>query len=143
MSKIVCQKCLQRPAVVLRIVDGAPMTLCEACAREHAPICDFCSNERPTWIYPATDITPLELEERELGALAEMSGGWIACDACHDLIRHDRWDNLADRSVQTMRAISMLPRTLRPAARRVMRAKIEVLHELFRVHRTGSARPWG
>jgi len=59
-------------------------------------ICDFCSSKDVLWSYECPDFeTPLPNEEPWVS-----TGGWAACQTCHDFIEADDWSGLIAHAVR-------------------------------------------
>ena len=93
--------------------------------------CDFCT-EYPSWSYPTRDF-PMYV----LGIpVANSTGGFAACDTCHDMIESERWDDLLNRSIDTSR----IPNKDR--IRRQLAETVGAMHKQFRDNRLGPAEVW-
>jgi len=113
--------------------EGAPFLthrgfFCEHCKDAAPKVCDFCchSTRPPAWCYPGEDFDVV-------GGLSHSSGGWLACDLCHDLIEARQFVRLCDISLKSFMK-------KHPVARRdkaVIRAEIARMHNDFRAHRAG------
>ena len=85
-------------------------------------ICDFCSAPKPARRYSCR---PFKMTGPKLRSV----GGWAACNACAELIDADRWEDLADRSVDSF--LKKYPVIARERALR----EIQELHQQFRDNR--------
>lgn len=65
-------------------------------------ICDFCSSkEKPQHTFECQSFT-VEASGTFLGIpISESQGHWLACPTCTQLVRDERWDELARRSTET------------------------------------------
>lgn len=84
-------------------------------------VCDFCTSRFPRWTYPAESFLIDTIGSTEHVS----SGGWAACQQCHDDIEADAWDTIiarwaAGRLVSAQR-----------------RAIVRRLHQSFAAHRRG------
>jgi hypothetical protein len=102
-------------------------------------VCDFCGLADPGYSYPARDFVMATLVTSKGPVDHHQSeGDWLACAACADLIEHDDYEGLTERSVERMYE--------KPITKAVFPNKLEVammvgaLHENFRAARTGAAR---
>lgn len=81
------------PLLGIRI-DGKDESVCQSCADKRiaaVPICDFCLDADPRWLYQGNGITMSHAEEQPDGSYIfradiEMGDEWAACDACVVLI---------------------------------------------------------
>lgn len=60
----------------------------------NAPICDFCSAPRPVVQFIAEDFESIR-------GVAMSQGNWYACAPCKQLVENYRWDELADRCLDS------------------------------------------
>jgi|ERR1019366_252945 hypothetical protein len=63
--------------------------------------CDFCSVPSIAKDYACESFTAFDAEGAGKRLVATSNGKWAACQACADLIDHDRWEKLAQRSYDT------------------------------------------
>ena len=89
-------------------------------------ICDFCSSEKPAFVYPADTFT-------DEGATS--LGGWTACQECASFIEAGEWDRLARQGLKTPTAKTALALGL--MTQQSMLDRIALLHRKFRSHRSG------
>jgi|SRR5262245_12559577 len=66
---------------------------------DQAAICDFCSSPAVTWSYDVDDFHIVDRPEVHEGWGS--TGGWAACDTCHDLIEAGDPEAVAMNSMQT------------------------------------------
>jgi len=85
-------------------------------------VCDFCSSEKWERVYPCQDFDIA-------GLPATSVGSWCACDACAELIDAEKWDELAERSINSF------PYQVSQAERPVLVAFIKETHKQFRDRR--------
>lgn len=104
-----------------------------------APMCDFCSGPRPTWIYPCRQFG--------LGVVAIGPGqpdstlvhdfnddGWGACDACAADVEAGRWAAIVARSVANSDAET-------PERKALLTDLIATAHQQFQANRYGTRTP--
>lgn len=98
-------------------------------------VCDFCSTPGASHFYDVPDFGVTQ----HPGSYASTrnTGGWMACDICHDLVQRDRRKDLVERAIATM------------AFPKFSRRAIEELYEKFwrgmeeRAYAAGSAAALG
>ncbi len=99
---------------------------------DEQPICDLCSEPAVRWSYPARDFIETGVISPSRVLLIGSSGGWAACDECHQLIEADDRAALLKRSVENFVAFyGVRPPTLADDIRRI--------HEQFFANRRGPA----
>lgn len=95
--------------------------------------CDFCKSNKPKWIYPTDTFTqvmlPGELIEKEY----EMTGSWLACRTCHNIIERKTPRELIEHSLKSY-GIYKGSKVYKKAFER-----IDALHAEFFFYRKGPA----
>ena len=85
--------------------------------------CDFCSSSEIVKDYPCVSFTAIKIP----AVTATSEGKWVAYAVCADLVDHDKWEELAVRSLQTSGYWDW------PAEKRALLLDfIRVLHRQFR-----------
>lgn len=93
-------------------------------------ICDFCSQDNPTWEYTAKDFRTIDTSV----LIGTSHGSWAACDICHKLIEESKFDELANRSAKLLhRDTPFIPYD-------ICLTHIRALHNKFKENRTGVAK---
>lgn len=87
--------------------------------------CDFCSDPKPSWVFPARSFTTA-------GGNTSL-GDWMACDICAGLIRAGEWPMLAQWSLRAP-LLAQFAQVLGEAAAVEHAA---ALHRAFNANRTG------
>ena len=78
-----------------------PVPVMEPAEEDVILVCDFCLDPHPIWNFGCRDfvdhqsVTPDPAQD-----IGVALGDWAACTKCKELIVADRWDALADRSIQ-------------------------------------------
>jgi len=67
--------------------------------REAGKVCDFCSATSVAKIYDAAPIAFVFAFAPPVVQVCDTK--WTACGICAELIEHDRWTDLTDRSMET------------------------------------------
>src|SRR6266571_638696 len=126
----ICPRCGLRPADQMTL-DGL---CCIACRDKQAIICDFCSATDPCWDYPTQSFATGDVLEVGDARYPTMStGGWAACQTCHDYIEALNYSSLLQRSVHTfLQKYGPLPDN---HAMVLLRNELHQLHQQFRRHR--------
>src|SRR2546426_5338280 len=96
-------------------------------------ICDFCSNAKVVWRYPARTFVAYIVEN----VAGESVGDWAACEECHRLIEAGDGAGLAERSLEAL--IQKQPEIA--AVRGALAEQMAALHVMFFENRTGEALP--
>ena len=96
-------------------------------------ICDFCSEPKVAWRYPAQSFLAYVVA----GVVGQSVGDWAACRICHGLIEAGDRDGLLDRSLRTL--LDKNP-DMRPAETE-LREQIAHFHQMFFVNLAGTALP--
>jgi hypothetical protein len=108
-----------------------------------APVCDFCGEPGPAWIYPARafEVVVAVFDENDLNMDDSIrhafDGEWSACPTCAELLERD------DRSGLLRHAASF--QTFEPGeAMQHARALglLAEIHRQFLLHRNGPRRPY-
>lgn len=108
------------------VTDHQPDPIVGVATDDIIGVCDFCGAKRPRWTYPCQSFQALELPNNTgMGMIAD----WAACHICYELIEHDQWDLLANRSADNA------PFDMWAATQLAVR----ILHQQFKAHRTGPA----
>lgn len=87
------------------------------------PVCDFCSSPAIAKTYACQSFEAIKTPQ----FVATSEGNWAACQVCADLIDHNCWDALMERSLETS-GFSHVAGT----EREVMLEFIRALHKRFR-----------
>ena len=93
-------------------------------------VCDFCYAPGPRWEYPCQDYA-FALVVGDAVSIGESTGGWLACNPCHELIEAGRHGDLAMRSATSKDAP--------PDAVKNFNLALQLQEKGFRAHRTGEA----
>ncbi len=96
-------------------------------------ICDFCSEPKVTWRYPARSFDAYIFA----GIVGESVGDWAACPICHSLIESGNYAELAERSLRTL--LEKQPEMR--GAEAELRIQIQGFQAKFARHRAGAALP--
>jgi hypothetical protein len=108
-----------------------------------APMCDFCpvAGRAAVWYYPCDSfVTTIEFISNEAVTSrdCDSTAGWMACDACHEMIEASQWDELLDRFVASS-TLPDAPDDVQQTFRDGLRPVIETRWQGFREFRTGDA----
>jgi hypothetical protein len=108
------------------------------------PLCDFCGQPGPVWLYPAHEFSIVVGVRSERGVEEEIEqsfdGQWTACAPCADLI--ERGDRAA-RVALTAYAVSLQTFEGNDAAHiEQMIGMLAEIHRQFLLHRNGPRRPY-
>lgn len=100
--------------------------------------CDFCNSRDVRWRYEADSFSlrtvMIHRDGKDFTFPWNSLGPWAACSTCSTFIENDQWDELADHSVDTNPAISILETEF--VRSEVKKAVLE-LHRVFRGKRHG------
>lgn len=91
------------------------------------PVCDFCSNKLPIWLYPTRDF------EVPRDSTAGSEGAWLACDSCHAAIEANDQDALAAHAL----AVPIVKKIVRSAGADRVLQRLRELYAKFHAQRTG------
>ena len=92
--------------------------------------CDFCNAPHPEWFYPASRFA---MEHLGWGS----RGGWVACDACSQLIESGEDHKLARRALLHSPDLAIVAAGLSRQERRYLEDEVMQTHRRFRRHRSG------
>jgi hypothetical protein len=119
---------------------------CPVCGRaaadplHHAkPCCDFCTDGRIAWRYPARPVTAaLGPPGRgpDLQTAVRFNDAWLACQPCHELIDRGERHGLARRAATTF-AAERPGRALEPHELEGVLRQMASVHALFFANRRG------
>jgi hypothetical protein len=87
-------------------------------------VCDFCATPKPTRKYLCAPFVMMTL----LGVEHFSDNAWAACETCGEMVDADQWEDLAQRSVDTM---PDLPRLLLSEKQEYLEM-LRVVHQKFR-----------
>jgi hypothetical protein len=96
-------------------------------------LCDFCSDPRVAWRYPAQSFLAYVIA----GVAGQSVGDWAACRTCHALIQAGDRSGLSERSVRTL--LEKHPEML--SAEAELRDEIADFHRMFFANQAGAALP--
>jgi hypothetical protein len=119
-----------------------PTTIITVTADDRAePLCDFCNEPRPVWLYPAHEFTIVvgALDENGVAESVDQQfdGQWAACSPCAE------WIERGERAALLAYAVSF--RTFEGADAEHVEQMIGMLaeiHRQFLLHRNGPRRPY-
>lgn len=89
--------------------------------------CDFCTDPRPTWAYPAKPFGLSWSTDGKETPMIKMTGSWSSCEACAVYVEAGDYDTLAQRASSTL--IRLRPDVVEADLLPRLRAAYAIFHE--------------